>query len=131
MKKSNRFLFLLLIILFSISALIGCQTKYPVDGKDVLKYIGDGRFQFSRGYDENGNKYVLLDDESTDVLSESHTIEPRVYDYKITSGIGYVVGKKGYTKVDSKTGDIKQSLDINDFNDDDIKQFKKLDSTTK
>lgn len=130
MKIIKRFLYLLFIILFATSSLIGCQTKYPVDGKDVLKYIADGRFQFIRGYDENDKPYTLLYDQA-DTNQETSCIESRVYDYKITSDIGYIVGKKGYTKVDGKTGDIKQSLDINDFNDEDIKNFKKLDSTTK
>lgn len=124
MKKLYR----TLILVISLFMIISCGTNYSVDGKDVLDYLGDGRFQFLRAYDSDNKKYTILMDESNENINTNY-IETKVYDYKVKSNFAYILGEKGYTKINVKSGDIKQSTNINDFNDDDIKIFEKLKSS--
>lgn len=110
-------LFLIGLYLFSTN---GCEEKKHPSGRDTIESFGDGRFQILGPSDTKS----LYDGEAQDMTKAS--IEDNVYKYKVKGDLVYVIGQRGYTIVNYRTGEINQYKEINKFTLGDRKIFKDM-----
>lgn len=115
----KRILIFCTALVISIS-LTSC-SKYP-RGRDAIIVFGDNRFYFTK--DEfSENSFVLHDYERTPIEG---AVDSGIHKYGEYSYI-YTIGDKGYTKVNEKTGEIRQSESLEDFSQDDQAIFRQLE----
>lgn len=107
------------------------EPKYDENGKMIYE---DGRHtiasfgkrkEFDIWKSRSGDEvlWILFDRDKNKEIDriEHYTTSPE----KV---IVYTIGRKGYTKLNSKTAEVTQSKDINLFSEEDIKIFKELES---
>lgn len=96
--------------------------RYSSTGdRDTMESFGvDGQFAIYKFSDENFNKKLDLYDtknqDAIDIISNYKEIEPYVY----------IIGEKGYTKLNYANGNLIQSNDLNEFSTNDKAIFEKL-----
>lgn len=115
-------------ILLIIMTLSGCKPDgtYPHGGIDSIADFGDGRFHVMtmRSVDNIHNVWSLDD------FKDGTSIDEITYIYREAKEYVYIIGSRGYTKLNTKTGDYQQSLDLADFDDIDAKVFSELNEET-
>ena len=97
------------------------DNTYPI-GQGTVVAFGDNRFYFTK--DEfSENSFMLFDHERSTLEG---AIDSGIRKYGEYSYI-YTIGDKGYTKVNEKTGEVKQSKSLEDFSEDDQEIFRQLE----
>lgn len=112
-----------LVISVSLTSCFASNTKYP-RGRDAIIVFGDNRFFFTKDA-FNENLFVLHDFERTPIEG---AVDSGIQKYGEYSYI-YTIGDKGYTKVNEKTGEVKQSKLLEDFSEDDQEIFRQLEQS--
>lgn len=120
MKK----LVVIVMSIFIILTFVSCQEEgeYPKYGRDTVAYFGDARFVVLVGY-KGENKYWDFYDQK-DNKGRIDIID----NYKDIKPFAYTIGEKGYTKVNYESGDLKQSKDLDEFDDNAKEIFKQLEN---
>ena len=123
MKKYLILIMSVFIILTSI--FVGCAENsiYPRGGKDSEKEFGDSRFIILVGHNEDNSKYLMFYDNK----EPGEEIDGNVKAYKDIKPFAYIIGEKGFIKTNYESGEIKQSMSLDDFEDSDKEIFKKLE----
>lgn len=119
--SSITFLSVFIIVIFIVLSNIS-ESKYPRGGRDTVKEFGDARFVILVGYNSDNSKFWTLYDRS----DYGKSLDEDVYVYEDKKPFAYVIGSEGYTLINYKTGDIIQSNNLSDFNDENINIFTKL-----
>lgn len=99
------------------------DNTYPI-GQGTVVAFGDNRFYFTKDVFTE-NSFVLHDFKCT---PGEEAIDSGIQKYGEYSYI-YTIGDKGYTKVNEKTGEVKQSKLLEDFSEDDQKIFRQLEQS--
>ena len=89
-------------------------------GKDTVFEFSDPNIQLLKGYDDGRQIKSLF------ISSTQTTVEINVYDYLEESGSVYVVGEHGYTILNIKTKEYRQSKKVDDFSSKDREVLKRL-----
>lgn len=124
LKKVLILILLILWMVFIIFAIFlnhDDQSEYPTTGRDLHEYFGDARFVILNGHDENGNNTLILYDEKT-----IKTIEEDIKIYDEINGYVYLIGDRGYTKLNYETGEIMQESSLESFGEKDKRVFVKF-----
>lgn len=98
--------------------LVGCEEKKHPSGRDTIESFGNGRYQIVGVV----NKRVLVDLDR----NIRPSVEDNVYKYKVRGDLVYVIGQRGYTIVNYRTGEINQYKEINKFTLGDRKIFEDM-----
>ena len=115
----KRILIFCTALVISIS-LTSC-SKYLI-GQGTVDAFGDNRFYLTK--DEfSENSFILFDHERSTL---EKAIDSGIHKQGEYSYI-YTIGDKGYTKVNEKTGEVKQSKSLEDFSEDDQEIFRQLE----
>jgi hypothetical protein len=110
--KSNIVLSLFLLLLIS-----SCS------GKDTVFEFSDPNIQLLKGYDDGRQIQSLF------ISSTQTTVEINVFDYLEENGSVYAIGEQGFTILNIKTKEYKQSKKVDDFSTKDKEILKRLKRT--
>ncbi|MBS4917882.1 MAG: hypothetical protein KHZ93_09960 [Clostridiales bacterium] len=117
----KRILIFCTALVMSMSLTSCFDNTYPI-GQGTVAAFGDNRFYFTK--DEfSENSFMLFDHERSTLEG---AIDSGIRKYGEYSYI-YTIGDKGYTKVNEKTGEVKQSKSLEDFSEDDQEIFRQLE----
>lgn len=92
-------------------------------GKDTIATFSNPDIQIMKFHDPEKHPSNM---NSLFIVSNQKTVEVNVYNYTEQNGFIYSIGQAGFTKLDAKTLEFKQSLMLSDFNSKDIEIFNKL-----
>lgn len=90
-----------------------------ISGRDTIKSFGSGRYQIIGTNHYDNDIKVLID------LKDEKTIESYIYNYyeRETSNNVYIIGENGYSVLNYKKEEYKQSKNLNEFNKKDQEIF--------
>lgn len=112
-----------LVVSVSLTSCFDGHAKYLI-GQGTVAAFGDNRFYFTK--DEfSENSFMLFDHERSTLEG---AIDSGIQKHGEYSYI-YTIGDKGYTKVNEKTGEVKQSKSLEDFSEDDQEIFRQLEQS--
>lgn len=104
----------------------GTPLKYDdYIGKDTVDYFGDGAVQIMSGYDEHSPNQ-LSNSLMNFAISDYNAVDIRIRAYCVEDDYVYTIGEKGYTMVNFKTYDVKQSIDLKSFDNNHQQIFLQL-----
>ena len=88
-----------------------------LSGRDTVQSFARGRYQIIRS--PSGS--ISLHDLKTNIVIETEIHSKQEFD-----NIVYIIGNNGYCKLDYKNEEVKQSKELNDFNDEEQNIFNSI-----